>query len=130
MTQKTKREIIDETIAYYSEDVSRRAVKGHRCVYMNFDSPHKQMCAVGRCIDYTHEKATMAYKSLDTASGLIREFSDNIFLPEYRGHDRQFWKDLQSFHDNKKNWNNKANVGLSDHGEHELKRLCKKWSDK
>ena len=128
--QKTKKEIIAETVTYYAENVNRRGTDGHTCLYMNTKSPDRQMCAVGRCIDYTNKEAVSAYQCPDTATVLIRDYGDNIFLPEYRGHHKAFWKDLQKFHDEKQNWNYEHGVGLTDRGEDEVKELNRKWSDK
>lgn len=102
---KTKIEIINETVEYYSADVSRRAVgdvKG-----LNSESCHYykdgKMCAVGRCmIDPKHWSDSGAWVE-DLL--LEREGGDDFLKEEYRGHDAKFWKDLQVFHDTFHHWN-------------------------
>lgn len=94
--QKTKAEIIEETVRYYEEDPSRRSydMATHMCNYL---SPTGQMCAVGRCMtDPGSVTATSDVYSLadSSESGL-----DGLLKEEYRGHSVDFWDSLQQYHD-------------------------------
>ena len=116
---KTKAEIIDETVEYYSADVSRRAVD-HRgsCFYR---TPSGKSCAVGRCLD--PEKYQPKMETIDAYEN-IRKFSDAIFKPEYQGHERDFWNDLQKLHDRFEFWNDE---GLTGDGEGYLETIRREW---
>jgi hypothetical protein len=106
MTRKTKKEIIDETAHYYTEDVSRRAIEpgyggGDKCKYLTSNG---KMCAVGRCMVDPSEKMT------GTADRYRREeFSgwstvEDDLRDEYKGHPIEFWSDLQTLHDRGAYW--------------------------
>ena len=86
-------EIVEETLQYYLEDPSRRAVdaKG-RCQYYTEDG---KMCAVGRCMLYApaHMHCTKAARSF------TYEELQRLLKPDYREHSIEFWEDLQNIHD-------------------------------
>ena len=105
---KTPIEIIDETVAYYSEDVSRRSIGkiGDRCVYKNFEG---KKCAVGRCTN--SEWLDDWYKN-NVSEPTLATVLEHL-EPEYQGHSRSFWSQLQYIHDPNRNWDEK---GLSEHG--------------
>jgi hypothetical protein len=100
----TKLEIIEETFNYYSEDGSRRAMRknwtgGDLCEYK---SPEGKYCAVGRCmIDPKGEE--MEGNIFDLCDHLFVDVNE-LLKEEYKGHDVQFWLDLQHFHDSNDNW--------------------------
>lgn len=112
----TKLEIIDETVKFYTEDPSRRAVENFSCEYLTADG---RMCAVGRCAENPED---IPYGSLG--------FDDNVwatieFKPQYQGHDERFWSDLQTFHDTSSFW---ESDGLSEDGKEHVEFLKKKYS--
>jgi hypothetical protein len=104
---KTKIEIIDETVAFYEADPSRRAhsLPGG-CTYRDFATGNK--CAVGRCL--TPEGIAL----IEDVGGnnmnmteLRDEFDINFedhLEEEYQGHPITFWEDLQNFHDLQGYW--------------------------
>lgn len=101
---KTKLEILKETYDYYTADSKRRSyriVNGRgRCEYFN---PLGEMCAVGRClIPDSYKKIEQAYGNKPITS--FDENLDTLLKTEYRGHDSNFWVDLQRFHDSDLNW--------------------------
>lgn len=119
---KTKIEIINETVKFYSEDTSRRAFtsdwgfneeqKGV-CCYLTEDG---RQCAVGRCLE----------NSADIANGGIATVWNTAkFKPEYEGHDKTFWSDLQNFHDPHIYWNDSS--GLTKPGQVHLQKLLEKY---
>ena len=92
----TKREIIEETLEYYSKN--NRGLNEHQdCVYL---AENGDMCAVGRClIDPT--------KIEDGSIGMLFDNSlelDKLLKEPYRGYSLDFWKDLQDFHDSPNYW--------------------------
>ena len=116
----TPLELIEETVAYYSEDTSRRGVNaGGDCEYK---TGRGQMCAVGRCL----MKKTNTEPFNDNI-GVADLFSDyggaRLFQVKYRKIEKGLWVDLQIFHDSFLNWNDK---GLTDRGSRELVRLKEK----
>ena len=107
---KTKIEIINETVAYYSEDPLRRGLFRGYCQYITIDG---RMCAVGRCmIDPRTE-------SPDAQIGQIERFERKL-KAEYRGYTKRFWGELQRLHDVSEHWNEE---GLTKEGEIFLQAL-------
>ena len=129
-----KVDIINETIKFYSKDPSRRSTKAKKCLYKG---PNDKRCAFGRCmteeaLKLIDEKTngqllsflidTLSYNSDD-----IKEL-DDIVQDKYKGHDIEFWKDLQLLHDDELNWNTDENKGLSMVGKREAKELITEYS--
>lgn len=115
---KTKREILEETYKFYSEDVSRRSMDGANCVYNSNDG---KQCALGRCCneipkDFNYEDS---YTIFD-------RFGFHILKPEYRIEDEAFWAQLQSFHDFEDNWNEK---GITEKGIKFYESLLKEYGN-
>lgn len=108
-------EILDETIAYYSADVTRRAydTEQQRCRY--FIPEGGQMCAVGRCLEHPEELA----KS-DVGAWAIEGLNLRL-KPEYRELSIGFWCRLQSLHDTSIFW--QLGIGLTERGKEEVKTL-------
>ena len=100
---KTKLEIIDETVAFYETDPSRRAEENNSCLYTD---SRGNRCALGRYFTPEMLEATGDFKgSFKTLlAKLDRDPDDEVFLPEYRGHDLEFWEELQAFHDEYDLW--------------------------
>lgn len=115
---KTRKEIIDETVAYYSEDTSRRAMNVNG--YCEYETSDGRMCAVGRCMK--KKVRTDLPENCDIQS--IRDTYycalDKAFKKPYRGHSLDFWMDLQALHDYSDYWNKK---GLTRKGKIEVQRL-------
>jgi hypothetical protein len=115
---KTRTEIIQETVDYYSEDVSRRAVTDGGCEYLTKDG---RSCAVGRCFT---EEGLKEYKDCNTI--FIRQMLF-YFKDEYKIDDSIFWEDLQHLHDHSLYW---CNSGLSKSGEKYVEKLLLKYKEK
>lgn len=120
---KTKIEIIQETVAYYSEDPSRRGTdrQGNFCAYLTEEG---NMCAVGRCMisPSTQMAGSIRTLSRDDAPVILEE----ELKPEYRGHVPSFWSNLQDLHDRRFHW---TDTGLSKKGEECVARLLKAYSN-
>jgi hypothetical protein len=115
----TKLEIIEETVKYYSEDVSRRSIgEFRRCLYKG---PDGKECAFQRCV----ETDLTPYERM-AAEDIM---SKNIvkFKPGYEDHEIDFWGDIQTIHDHNLFWNDK---GLSEEGLRYVQSYKDKWKDK
>lgn len=116
MATKTKIEIINETVEYYSADVLRRAKgKYGECKYK---TDNNKYCAVGRCL-IDAEK----YKDSNECPNNKNILKD--LKPEYVGHDASFWCLIQRLHDNDLNW---CLTGLTETGINFVKSLKQLYS--
>lgn len=117
---KTVKEIVEETIAYYSEDVNRRNYdeKKGQCMYYT----NGKTCAVGRCL----ENPELFSKEADGAEIFIRKWGANIFKEEYRGHDYSFWKELQDLHDSDHYW---SETGINEIGKEYAEDIINTYSN-
>jgi hypothetical protein len=103
----TKLEIIEETIKHYSK--RKRAARYSSCLYYYRGA----MCAVGRCM-INPKEAEKVYRG-GSISDLINRINetnpdivvDDLLLEQYRGHEIEFWEELQILHDRSSYWNNK-----------------------
>ena len=98
--QKTIKEIVEETLAFYEEDPSRRAVaESGMCVY---EADNGNRCAVGRCLlpEVDAKDLEGGVLHLHRNSDPIHPLAlDPLLKEEYRGHPAEFWKELQTLHD-------------------------------
>lgn len=132
----TKIEIIEETANFYNlGNRGVRNINSGSCVYQSDDGT--KHCAVGRCIepdalyhftDFAEEDLTGVRHLFEDPEGLFFEKNlDDYLKEEYRGHDIDFWADLQEFHDDTICW---TDDGLSYAGEQRHERLLARWKDK
>lgn len=120
LIMKTKLEVINETVEYYSQDVSRRAIRpdGYSCSYYTESG---NMCGVGRCLE-----DPIAFKhSYSNASYLLDLYGFQILKEEYRIMDTLFWRDIQILHDYTPNW---TKEGLSEIGKQRWEELKQKYA--
>ena len=116
MKQLTALEIIDETVAFYSEDPSRRAFKNGNCIYQ---ATNGNKCAIGRCMN---EAGLQQFgNSNDSVDSLgLDEPLDTFLQEQYHGQNSNFWGELQTFHDMPRNWNSS---GITTQGIQEAQNL-------
>jgi len=106
----TKEEIINEMVEYY-KDASKRGYNAanERCEYLTESG---NMCAVGRCLipgslmeSFSGE--TRVAQSMRNCGLSVLDVAnlEEILKPEYRGHCRNFWAQLQSIHDSSDHFN-------------------------
>lgn len=119
--QKTKLEILDETVQYYTEDPKRRATtKGplgrNLCVYLAEDG---RMCAFSRCMIDPSRAKDVATPCGDMVERLLgkRVRTDEvipvgILKPEYDGYTIHFWLQIQGIHDSGEYWDDKGMTGI------------------
>lgn len=127
----TKVEIITETMEFYSHDTSRRSKNDvGLCVYNGEGGNH---CAVGRCMldTYRAQGTDLKVDSYVTAELLSHELDlnsiDDALEEVYRGHELDFWANLQSFHDLDQHWNESG--GLSEAGKCKFEFLINKYKE-
>jgi hypothetical protein len=113
---KTKKQIINETVRYYSKHPRGLEVNAIGCSYLTKEG---NMCAVGRCMTKKSLKIQkiIGVGDSDDLFTLVGE-PDKILKKPYHGHPKYFWKELQDFHDDSKYWiqNNKGGNNLTDRG--------------
>lgn len=117
---RTKEEylaLLEDTVKYYSEDTSRRAMGENGCMYLTEDG---KKCAVGRFLvkDFDYENLN----EFNSVQDLYREYqgTDEFLIPEYRGYDISFWSSLQGLHDGNFYWDAE---GLTEFGENTVERI-------
>src|ERR1700751_3287980 len=122
MKRKSMLEIIEETVKYYNEDPSRRAVSpfdGLRCEYIIPESGNR--CAVGRYMINPYKfigKLDGGVSDLITISD--ESLTQEDLVEEVRGHCWDFWGDLQGLHDRSLYWGSK---GLTEIGTERFEQL-------
>ena len=121
MRKLTAKEVLDDTVKFYSEDPLRRAVLSDAradCVYTDHEGNH---CAVGRWLMEEYQDYNWVYNQ-DSVSALFDDgYQDFDFLvPEVRDLPFEFWVELQCLHDNVCNWDPE---GLSSMGKKTVIRL-------
>ena len=103
---------LEETIAFYSEDTSRRAVREDgMCMYKTSDG---RSCAIGR-----HISPTKYRKDLEEISFSISLFR-GVLPNEYISLGNLFLGEIQYFHDEECFW---SYSGLTEAGIFELNRM-------
>lgn len=115
-------EVLNETVEYYSEDTSRRAVvrvgSSRTCEYLTSDG---RMCAVGRCIIDPENVPSVG----DGNNTFYFGVKDRItFKPEYQGLPDDFWAELQELHDSESCWDES---GITSYGKEVMYDLCDRF---
>lgn len=102
--RKTEKEIVAETVLYYSNNP--RTIVNGMPRYIDADG---NMCAIGRCLKLKSVKnlKNVTCKVISLVLKVIKyEHKDDWFKPEYKGHMLTFWAKLQELHDNDEFWLN------------------------
>jgi hypothetical protein len=107
----TKEEIINETVEFYSADISRRSIEGNvsignGCKYNHENGNH---CAVGRLLLPKYQKQGTNLKGNANGISAFMDYQkikklDKALQKQYQGHKVLFWRDLQNLHDESKHW--------------------------
>lgn len=109
---KTEKEIVLETVEYYSDPDNRSLYYSHgepkdaTSVYL---SSNGNKCAVGRCMK---DKVLDSIAKNRSIKSIVRGMCankdqahiDSLFKDEYRGHSVSFWDRLQRLHDEYSHW--------------------------
>jgi len=115
----TALEIIEETIEFYSADITRRSIKDNKCAYAG-DRGTK--CAYSRC--WKEGVWKEEYEGSNPFNNKMPR-PDELVEERYKGHSAAFWFDLQRLHDDAMFWNQ---TGLTDAGKKYVEKLKAKCS--
>lgn len=137
---KSKVEIIEETVKYYS--VNARAKNDVGCYYFSPGKP-ECMCAVGRCLSRRNPVVKNIYEDAKTWNpgdstshvwtGVVVSLNEKVgglekaLMPAYRGHNSEFWQDLQRLHDSDQFWD-LVEGGLNEAGKEEVKKMTNRYA--
>ena len=114
----TKTEIILETVEYYNNNP--RGSDNNSCFYFK----EGKMCAVGRCLILPESFENQNLYTIGRVFNNTSSIMDSNLKKQYRGHSIDFWKDLQSFHDNPLYWEeNESGNNLKPRGKFKLENL-------
>ena len=127
---KSKLEIIDETVKYYSNNP--RSISSGNCYHYYQEGENgPEFCAFGRCCTEDNAKileSKGAYISLICSSDSNHRPSVDTFLkPEYHGHNLEFWEDIQDLHDSHGYW--ERDKVLSALGKSRVKQLKERYAE-
>lgn len=117
MEKKTAHQIIDETVAYYNEDVNRRSLldSGYDSPQCRYNGPDNKHCAFARMCNPIE-----ANQEGSAASEVIEDCGEDILLEEYRGQSLGFYDAIQRLHDSERYWDSK---GITDLGKEQVALL-------
>lgn len=117
MITMTTHEIIDEVASFYNN--KNRSVASQESSYCLYNGPDGKKCAFARmCINPGNLLENI------NARVILEEQGQGILKPEYRGYHPQFYRDVQSLHDNSINW---TDDGLSENGKNKVIVLKTKY---
>ena len=112
--EQQRKEFLEETVQFYSEDVTRRATDGYHCMYRTEDG---RKCAIGRHI--SDDKYTSRMEENSCVSNIVF-----YSLPqEIQDLGQDFLSHIQSLHDGDENWGKEK--GLSPIGEGKVNYIRK-----
>jgi hypothetical protein len=115
----TYRQVVEDTVKYYSEDTRRRSLEGSICTYYNPENGN--MCAVGRYMCEPQKFTIDNIGEMDFSS-LLGDFNfEDIMKEEVKNlNNILFWEKLQCLHDWSTNW---TKYGLKDSGKSKYEEL-------
>ncbi len=116
----TKKELLDSTIEYYSEDVNRRCTNGDACYYNPVSLGKEgisQGCAIGRWMLPSIRKRADGY-------GLVHALPSHFIPDSLSKLPMSYLADIQTLHDKGEFWNKS---GLSKAGTRYVKTLTERW---
>ena len=101
MTIEKQLQLLEETVAYYSENTLRRCVIDRHCMYSGklITLTESDGCAVGRLLP-----KELAEKFDELGGGIIAKYFD-LLPKKIKGYTLNFLRTLQRLHDNPIYWN-------------------------
>jgi hypothetical protein len=120
---KTKTEIINETVEFYSKN-SRSVTVGECSVICLYIGNNGENCAFSRCcteegkqrLHKNYEGITLGQRSLSNYETFLKQ--------EYCGHSQDFWVEIQKLHDVSSHWKDGK---LSESGGRHVSYLLKRY---
>ena len=124
---KTKPEILRETVEHYKTHPRSLAPALDRnslcaCLYAG---PNGALCAFSRVVMREHRHFLVEAKSAQDQF-FLGAIADEHLLPAYRGHDPEFWTDVQTIHDDESYWQGQEFTRC---GEERLAELLTRYSN-
>ena len=117
-----KIEIIDEMIQNFSVKPRARNGENSSCCYLN-EEGHR--CGHSIFIrDEVVNEFDERQNTSSTAEDIIAKYGDDCHKEQYRGHQPNFWLDIQNLHDYNPYWNDKS---LTAEGLEKVAELKEKW---
>ncbi len=128
MKRKTKKQIIEETAAAYTDSTTALDCDSASCLYLTSDG---RKCAVGRMLTEEGLEVFEGKNGLGFNASSFKEkckernfpFTE-LYKEEYRGHSGEFLDELQQLHDLSAHWDEK---GLTDDGYIYKNYLLDRW---
>ena len=127
--QKTKVEIIKQTAEFYnnknrslnpSYDETKKYDPYYQIPACLYNGPDGKHCAFAMCCD--DPSVLSKYEGIG-----VRNLSHNLYLKnEYKGHDQDFWSDIQKLHDTDDYW---TDDGISEIGKLRVEYLIEKYEN-
>ena len=112
----TRKKFLEDTIAFYSEDVGRRAKGTNTCKYKTLDG---RKCAIGRWIP-----ESLYFPGLEGKDLISNDLVFGILPGEIKELGRNFLNDIQHLHDLDRFW---TPFGLSTGGQLRVKYIKEKY---
>jgi len=125
-----KESIIEETANYYNSENRSLNSGGTGCSYLGSNGT---WCGFSRCCK-NDAKTIESLEAMDDVVGTLNCYEldkneisyEELLQDQYKGHELEFWRDVQFLHDGKENWNKS---GLSEKGQKFKDRLIGKWRE-
>lgn len=118
----SKVDVINDTVAFYSEDTSRRSFVGEgfhqRCKY---NGPDGKKCAFARFVDGTVDESLEGKSAGDVIENGIKLKPEVAHIE-----DIPFWNGIQGLHDYGRFWDDK---GLTEKGKKMVEQLLEEYKD-
>lgn len=105
----TKQEILDYVQRRILEQ-GGRATNGRTC-QLEIDG---KFCAFSLCLSDKGRNFLMSHHGSGVVGGIPNDVIEDNLRPEFRGHSKSFWRDVQNFHDVPTHWDHR-NI-LTDEG--------------
>lgn len=127
--QVSKLEILTNLVSFYSEDPYNRRCQDDagNAVYNGRNGKH---CAIGQCLlDEYRNKGRGLHGNSGTFDELMAYQNqtnlDEMLDEEYRGHEIEFWEQVQHLHDRDFHW---TETGLSEDGHNKIKQIKEQFN--
>jgi hypothetical protein len=110
---KSKNDILNEVYTHYKEP-GNRAIDPETGLGYYRDPSSEKRCAVGLCLDYSKVRSKRLDEfnkgNLDVYDIHKKYGLDEVLKQDYKGHDIEFWAQLQNFHDMDEHFDDKGKV--------------------
>ena len=120
---KTKSQILDDVVKHIKNQGGQAVSNNDTCQYITEDGKN---CGHSMALKPEYRVKANEMQEGSTAVDVINEFGDKVHKKRYRGHSKQFWTDIQYFHDNGIYWNKDGSI--TEKGNERLRELKESYS--